>query len=89
MSQYFPKSYEHFGGDINIKAYLSNYPTKIDFKKAAGVDMSKVVAKSDLAGLKAEKHKIDLDKLNTVPNDLSKQSNVVNIKVIKKTVHEN
>ena len=31
MSQYFPKSYEPFGGDINITADLSNYATKFDF----------------------------------------------------------
>ena len=24
MSQYFPKPYEPFGGDINVKVYLSN-----------------------------------------------------------------
>ena len=25
MSQYFPKPYESFGGDINVKVDLSNY----------------------------------------------------------------
>ena len=29
MSQYFPKPYEPFGGDINVKVNLSNYTTKI------------------------------------------------------------
>ena len=33
MSQYFPKPYEPFGGDINVKVDLSNYATKTDFKK--------------------------------------------------------
>ena len=28
MSQYFPKLYEPFGGDINVKVDLSNYATK-------------------------------------------------------------
>ena len=28
MSQYFPKPYEPFGGDINVKVDLSNYATK-------------------------------------------------------------
>ena len=28
MSKYFPKSYEPFGGDINVKVDLSNYATK-------------------------------------------------------------
>ena len=32
MSQYFPKPYERFGGDINVKVDLSNYATKTDLK---------------------------------------------------------
>ena len=32
MSQYFPKPYEHFGGDINVKVDLFNYATKTDLK---------------------------------------------------------
>ena len=87
MSQYFPKPYEPFGGDINVKVDLSNYATKTDFKKATGIDTSKLAAKFDLASLKAELHKIDIDKLNTVPVDLSKLSNVVNNEVVKKTVY--
>ena len=33
MIQYFPKPYEPFGGDINVKVDLSNYATKNDLKK--------------------------------------------------------
>ena len=33
MSQYFPKPYERFGRDINVKCDLSNYATKVDIKK--------------------------------------------------------
>ena len=32
MSQHFPKPYEAFGGDINVKVDLSNYATKTDIK---------------------------------------------------------
>ena len=32
MSQYFPKPYEPFGGDINVKVDLSNYARKTDLK---------------------------------------------------------
>ena len=32
MSQYFPKPYEPFDGDINVKVDLSNYATKTDLK---------------------------------------------------------
>ena len=58
MSQYFPKPYEPFGGDINVKVYLSNYATKDDLKNATGVDTSKLASKSDLANLKAEVDKV-------------------------------
>ena len=30
MRQYFPKPYEPFGGNINVKVDLSNYATKAD-----------------------------------------------------------
>ena len=32
MSQYFPKLYEPFSGDINLKVDLSTYATKTDLK---------------------------------------------------------
>ena len=32
MSQYFPKPYRSFGGNINVKVNLSNYATKSDLK---------------------------------------------------------
>ena len=62
ISQYFPKPYKPFGGDINVKADLSNYATKADLKNATGIDTSKLAAKSDLVSLKAEVDKIDVDK---------------------------
>ena len=33
MSQYFPKPFRYFVGNINIKVDLSNYATKANFKK--------------------------------------------------------
>ena len=30
MSQYFPKPFRSFGGNINVKVDLSNYVTKTD-----------------------------------------------------------
>ena len=41
MSQYFPKTYKPFGGDINVKFDLSNYATKLDLKSATGIYTSK------------------------------------------------
>ena len=46
-SQYFPKTYKTFGGNINITDDLSNYSTKADLKKLTGVNTSKLAAKSD------------------------------------------
>ena len=49
---------------------------------------SKLAAKSDLAGLTAEKDKLDIDKLVPVPVDLSKLSDVVKNDIVKKTVYD-
>ena len=40
MSQYFPKPYEPFGEDINVKVDLSNYATKADIKNISHADTS-------------------------------------------------
>ena len=51
MSQFFPKPYKPFAGDINVKVDLSNYATKADLKNATGIDTSNLAAKSDLVSL--------------------------------------
>ena len=84
MSQYFPKPYEPFGGDINVTVDLSNYATKDVIKNIAHVDTSSFALKTNLANLKTEVGKLDIDKLATVPVDLSKLSNVVKNDVVKK-----
>ena len=50
------------------------------------MDVSSFALKSNLANLKTEVDKLDIDKLTPVPNDLAKLSNVVKINVVKKTV---
>ena len=86
MSQYFPKPYEPFGGDINVKVDLSNYATKADIKNISHVDTWSFALKSNLAGLKTEVGKLDIDKLVPVPVDLTKLGDVVKNDVVKKTV---
>ena len=88
MSQYFPKPYEPFGGDINVTVDLTNYATKDDIKNITHVDTSSFALKTKLANLKSEVDKLDVDKLATVPIDLSKLSNVVKNDVFKKTVYD-
>ena len=84
MSQYFPKLYEPFGGDITVKFDLSNYATKADIKNISHVDTSSFALKSNLASLKTEVNKLDVDKLVLDPADLSKLSDVVKIMLLKK-----
>ena len=84
MSQYFPKPFKNFRGDIKIKVDLSNYATNDDIKNIAHVDTSNFALKTNLANLKTEVDTLDTDKLKTVPVDLSKLSNVVKNEVIKK-----
>ena len=87
MSQYFPKPYEPFGGDINFTVDLSNYATKCDIKNITHVDTSSFALKTNLTNLKTEVDKLDIDKLAAIPVDLSELSNVVKNDV-KKTVYD-
>ena len=82
-SQYFPP----YGStnDIKVELDLANYATKDDAKNITHVDVSSYATKSNLAVLKSEVDKIDIDKLKTVPVDLAKLSNVVKSDVVKKT----
>ena len=84
ISQYFPKPYEPFGEDINVNIDLSNYATKDDIKNITHVDTSSFALKTNLANLKTEVDKLDIDKLVPVLVNLSKLSNVVKNDVIKK-----
>ena len=86
MSQYFPKPYEPFSGDINVKVYLSNYATEADVKNILHVDTSSFALKTNLSNLKAKVDKFDIDKLVPVLVDLSKLSDLVKNDVFKKDV---
>ena len=56
---------------------MSNYATKTDLKNVTHVDTSSFALKTNLANLKTEVDKSDIDKLAPVPVDLSKLSDVV------------
>ena len=49
MNQDFPKPFDLFGRNINVKVYLCNYATITDLKKATGIDTSDLALKSNLA----------------------------------------
>ena len=61
---------------------------KTDLKNISHIDVSSYVLKSNLASLKTEVDKLDIDKLKPVPNDLAKLSNVVKNDVVKKTKYD-
>ena len=85
MSEYFPKSYKSFKEDIKIRVDLSNYATNADIKNIAHMDTSNFALITNLANLKTEVDKLDINELVPVPTDLSKLSDVVKNDVIKKT----
>ena len=84
MSQNLPP-YNNSRKNIKVELDLSNYATKDDVKNITHVDVSSYATKTNLAALKTEVDKIDIDKLKTMPDDLAKLSNVVKNEVVKKT----
>ena len=83
MSQYCPKPFKSFGRNINVKIDLSNSATKTNVRNISHIDASIFVLKTNLASLKTEVDKLDIDKLVPIPVDLIKLSDVVN-DVVKK-----
>ena len=61
---------------------------KTDIKNILHADTSSFTLTSNLASLKTEVNKLDIDKLAPVPVDLSKLSDVVKNDVVKKTAYD-
>ena len=70
VSKYFPKPYEPFPRDINVKVDLFNYATKANIKNITHVDTSGFALKTNLANLKNDVDKLDIDELKNLPNNL-------------------
>ena len=83
MSYYPP--YKSSSNNVKVELDVSNYAAKDDVKNITHVDVSSYATKTNLAALKTEVDKIDVDKLKTVPDDLAKLSNIVKNEVVKKT----
>ena len=64
MTEYFPKL-KPFDGNVKVELDLPNYTTKVDLKNATADDTSKIAKKVDLASLKSEIYKFDIDELET------------------------
>ena len=76
MSISFPKL-KALGKIVKVKLNLSNYATKADLKKAAGVDTMDFAKKTDLANLKSDVDKLNINKFKNVPINLSNLKNKV------------
>ena len=84
MSQYYPP-YKSSSNNIKVELDLTNYATKNDLKNITHVDVSSFASKTNLAVLKTEVDKIDVDKLKATPIDLGRLSNLAKNDVVKKT----
>ena len=84
MSTYYPP-YKSSSNNIKVELDLSNYATKKDINDITHVDVSGFASKTNLAALKTEVDKIDVDKLKTAPTDLAKLTNAVENDLVKKT----
>ena len=84
MSQYFPKPFRSFGGNINVKVDLSNYATKTDLKNVTHVDTSSFALKTNIASLKTKADKLDIEKLAPVPVDWVKWVMLLKMWLLKK-----
>ena len=74
----------HLVEKLTLKLTCLIKQSKIDIKNSSHVDNSSFALKSNLASLKAEVEKLDIDKLVPVPADLSKLRDVVKNDVVKK-----
>ena len=70
MSEYFPQP-KSLGGRMMVESELPNYATKAGLKNAIFVDMSKFAKKVDLAYLKSNVDKLNINKLKNVRTNLS------------------
>ena len=77
-SEYFPKP-NSLEENVKVEMDLSNYATKTDIKNSIRIDTSSFAKKVDLASLKTDVDKLDINKLKNVPT---------NLKSLKSKVHK-
>ena len=62
---------------MKVKSDLSNYTTKTDLKNETGIDALSFAKRVDLANIKSNVDKLDIDKLKNVPTNLNNLKNKV------------
>ena len=70
MSEYFARL-NSLGANVKVELDLSNHATKADWKNTKGVDTLSFAKKTDLANLKSNVDKLDIDELKIVPSNLN------------------
>ena len=84
MSTYYPP-YKSSSNNVKVELDLSNYATKNYLKNITHADVSSFASKTNLAALKTEVDKIDVDKLRRTLTDLAKLTNAAENDLVKKT----
>ena len=67
---YFHEPYNRSKKELRVELDLSHYATKFGLKTATGVDISEFVKKIDLADLKSDVDKLDIDKLKKCKDNI-------------------
>ena len=67
---------------------MPNYATKNDLQNVTHVDTSRLAIKTNLASLKTEVDKLNIENLAPVPVDLSKLNDAVKNDAVTKTVYD-
>ena len=67
---------------------MSNYATRSGVKKATDGDISDFAKKTDLVSLKWIVDELDIDKLKTIPTDLSKLNDLVENEIVEKSTYD-
>ena len=82
MSEYFPEPKSL--GKVKVELDLFNYAMKAVLKNPTGTDISPFPKKIDLASLKSNVQKLDIDELKNVPTNLkNSESKVYKLNVDK------
>ena len=87
MNEYF-LNLKFFGANVKVELDLSNYATKEDLKMQQVLIHWILLKKNDFTNLKFDIDELDIGKLETTPNDLSKLSDVVKKEIVKMTEYD-